>query len=60
MEVYVYEMITKNVKETSLVKELKETFKLLRRQSVLFRVKSEIFLGYMISQTVTDENPDKV
>jgi len=57
MEVYVDDIITKSVKETDHVRELGETFKLLRSYALkldpkkcTFGIRSGKFLGYMIYQ----------
>ena len=60
-------MITKSVNETDHVRDLEETFKLLRTylmklnpKKCTFGVRSERFLGYMIDQQVIEVNPDKI
>jgi len=57
MEVHVDDMITKSVKELNHVKDLKETFKVLRKyetklnsKKCTFRVSTRKFLGYMIDK----------
>ena len=56
MEVYVDDMITKNVQEVDNVKDLEEAFKVLKlvgmKQNLkkwIFRAKSMRFLGYTIN-----------
>jgi len=67
MEVYLDDMITKSVKEINHVKDLEETFKILRHHGIklsprkcTFGVRSAKFLGYMINQRGIEANPDKV
>jgi len=67
MKVYVDDTITKSVKEAYHVRDLEETFKLLRSyvmklnpKKCTFRVRSGKLLGYMIDQRGIEANPDKI
>jgi len=67
MEVYVDDIITKSVKEADHVRDLEETFKLLRTyvmklnpNKCTFAVRLGKFLGYMINQWGIEANPDKI
>ena len=67
MGAYVDEMITNSVKEISHMKDLEETFKILRHYGMklntkkcTFRVRSGIFLRYMIDHRGIKANPNKI
>ena len=67
MGAYVDEMITNSVKEIGHMKDLEETFKILRHYGMklntkkcTFRVRSGIFLRYMIDHRGIKANPDKI
>ena len=64
---YVDNMLVKRVRETSLLDDLRETFKTLRLYDVklnpskcVFSVASRKFLGFMVSQCGMEANPYKV
>ena len=67
MEVHVNDMITKSIKEIDQVKDLEDTFELLRHYGMklnpkkcTFIVKSRKLLGCMVDQRGIDANPNKV
>ena len=67
MEMYVDNMITKNIKEANHVRDLEETFKILRSyimklnpKKCTFGVRSKKFVGYIIYQRVIEVNPNKI
>jgi len=67
MEVYVDDMITKSAKGADHMRDLEETFKILRSYAMklnpkkcTFEVRFGKFLGYMIDEQAIEVNPDKV
>jgi hypothetical protein len=67
VEVYVDDMLVKNVQAPDHVSDLKETFDTIRRYEMklnpskcTFGVSSGKFLGYLVSQRSIEENPEKV
>jgi len=67
MEVYMDDMITKSINEVNNVRDLEETFKILKSYAMKlnpkkcpFGVRSGKFLGHMIDQRGIEANPDKV
>jgi len=67
MEMYVDNMITKSIKEANHVRDLEETFKILRSyimklnpKKCTFGVRSKKFVGYIIYQRVIEVNPNKI
>jgi len=67
MEVYADDMITKSVREADHVRDLEETFKILRSYAMkvnprkcTFGVRSSEFLRYMIDQQGIKANLDNI
>ena len=67
MEVYVDDMLVKNKEELAHLDDLKETFATLRQYQMklnptkcAFGVASGKFLGFMVSQSGIEANPEKV
>lgn len=67
MEVYVDDTLVKSVKAASHLRDLKETFRTLRRYGMklnpgkcAFGVRSGKFLGYMVTERGIEVNPDQV
>src|SRR5436190_8356873 len=67
IEVYVDDMIVKSTKENDHVKDLQETFEVLKRhnmklipQKCVFGVTAGKFLGFMVSNRGIEANPDKI
>lgn len=67
MEVYVDDMTMKSEKGESHIKDLEETFEILRRfgmklnpKKCAFGVRAGKFLGYMVTECLLEVNPEKV
>ena len=67
VEVYVDDMLVKSKKDEDHLADLTETFQALRRYNMklnpakcVFRVSSDKFLGFMVSQRRIEANPDKI
>ena len=67
MEVYVNDMLVKSLDRSDHVKNSRETFALFRKFNVklnpekcTFRVASDKFLGYLVTQRRIEVNPDQV
>ena len=67
VEVYVDDMLVKSARETQHMDDLQETFNTLKRYKMklnpskyAFRVASRKFLGFMVSQSRIEANPNKI
>ena len=67
MEVYVDDMLTKSLKPEDHVKDLRETFDILRKYKMhlnptkcAFSVSSGKFFGFMVNQRSIEINPQKI
>lgn len=67
MEVYVDDLLTKSLKAKNQVRDLKETFDILRKYNMKcnsekcsFRVFSEKILGFMVAKRGIEVNPEKI
>src|SRR3954464_3342192 len=67
IEVYVDDMLVKSTKENDYVKDLQETFEVLKRhnmklnqQKCVFGVTAGKFLGFMVTNRGIKANPDKI
>ena len=67
VEVYVDDMLVKNLDEGKHLDDLQETFNTLRRYNIklnpskcAFRVASGKFLGFMVSHRRIEANPEKI
>ena len=67
VEVYVDDMLVKSLDEEKHLDDLQETFDTLKRHQMkpnpnkcAFKVSSEKFLGFMVSQWGIEANPDKI
>src|SRR3954465_4094390 len=67
IEVYVDDMLVKSAKEVDHIKDLKETFEVLRKynmklnpQKCVFGVTARKFLGFMVTNRGIEANPDQI
>ena len=67
VQVYVDDMLVKNVRENDHLSDLQETFNTLRSYNMklnpskcIFEVTTGKFLGFMVSQRGIEVNPEKV
>src|SRR5436189_884198 len=67
IEVYVDDMLVKSTKENDHVKDLRETFEVLKKhnmklnsQKCVFGVTAGKFLGFMVTNRGIEANPDKI
>ena len=67
MEVYVDDMLVKSKEELAHLDDFRETFTILKQYQMklnpskcVFRVASDKFLGFMVSQRGIEANPEKV
>ena len=67
VKVYVDDMLVKSARETQYMDDLQDTFDTLRRYKMklnsskcAFGVPSRKFLGFMVSQSGIEANPDKI
>src|SRR3954468_20327688 len=67
IEVYVDDMLVKSTKENYHIKDLRETFEVLKKhnmklnpQKCVFKLTAGKFLGFMVTNRGIEANPDKI